>query len=185
MVKLRYSDYYSLSSASGALAKQVMRWNSVFDPDVTGTGHQPLYHDTYASIYDHYVVVRAHAIIRIINPSAVGVLCGCVTDDDVTTSTTFSTLMEQSRGFHDELTPLTGSHSAITFRISWDYQAVLGSDPYTSQSAKTATGSNPAEDATLLLWSIPVDGSTTIATSATIELIQEVLWSERTTPVQS
>jgi len=186
MTKLRYSDYMQIPSASGALGKQVFRWNSTYDPDYTGTGHQPLYRDTYAGVYDHYVVVRARATIRIHNPSTtVGMLVGCVTDDDVTTSTTFSTLMEQSHGYHDELTPLAGSHSDTTFHVTWDYQKVLGSDPYTSESSKTASGANPAEDSVLLVWSIPMDGSTTVSSNMTIVLEQEVLWSELATATQS
>lgn len=186
MTKLRYTDYVGIVSTSGALGKQVFRWNSTFDPDYTGTGHQPLYRDTYAAVYDHYAVVRARAKIRIHNVSTtVGVICGVLTDDDVTTSTTFQTLMEASRGQHDELTPLAGSHSDTIFYTSWDYMQVLGSDPYTSQDVKTASGANPIEDAVLLVWSIPVDGSTTLTCHMTIELEQDVLWSELSTQTQS
>ncbi len=186
MTKLRYCSYFAITSASGALTKQLYRWNSVQDPDYTGAGHQPMYHDTYAGIYDHYVVVRSRATIRVMNPSTtIGLLCGCVTDDDSTTSTSFETLMEQSRGQHDELTPLAGSHSNTVFNASWDYQAVLGTDPYTSEAAKTPVGANPSEESYLAIWSIPVDGVTTASLQGTIVIEYDVLWSELTSPVQS
>ena len=40
---IRYVDVYTLTSASNGIAKQYMRMNSLFDPDQTGTGHQPYY----------------------------------------------------------------------------------------------------------------------------------------------
>ncbi len=185
MTKLRYSDVLNATSSSGALNTYLMRWNSTFDPDLSGTGHQPLYRDTYASVYDHYAVVRAYAKIRFDNASNVGFIIGCLTDDDGTPSTTFQTLMEQSHGVNTTLTPLSGSHSSHEFNISWDCADVLNIDPYSSQTYKTAVGSNPTEDSILVMWSKPIDGSTTATVQIRIELIQEVLWSELQTPTQS
>ena len=31
--------------------------NSLFDPDFTGTGHQPYYFDQFATIYQRYTVI--------------------------------------------------------------------------------------------------------------------------------
>ncbi len=55
-VTLRYSDYYLLTSTSG-IAYAVYSGNSVFDPDVTFSGHQPYYFDRYFSLYTNYAVV--------------------------------------------------------------------------------------------------------------------------------
>jgi len=185
VTKLRYADYYNLTSTAGALAKQVIRWNSTFDPDQTGTGHQPLYRDTYAAIYDHYAVISAKAIIRVVNPGTISMICGVLTDDDTSTSSTFQTLMEQSHGHSVELTPLTGSKSDHVFTVSWNASQILGLDPFASEEYKTAVGSNPTEESELLFWSIPVDGSSTNTLGVTIELQQEVLWTELATPTTS
>jgi hypothetical protein len=185
MTKLRYCDYHNLTSTSGALAKLTYRWNSTFDPYQTGVGHQPLYRDTYAGIYDHYAVVRATAIIRVVNPGTVSSLFGAITDDDSSSSATFQTLMEQNHGRHSELTPLTGSKSDDTFVMTWDCKQILSIDPFTSEEYKTAVGSDPTEESYLVVWAIPVDGSSTNTLGVTIELIQEVLWTELTTPTQS
>ncbi len=186
LTKLRYADVLSNSSTSGSLATQIFRWNSTFDPDFTNTGHQPLYRDTYAGVYDQYAVVRARARVIFDNPNAaVGFVIGVVTDDDTTASTTFQTLMEQSHGQRTTLTPLSGSHSSHEFLITWDCAQVLNIDPFTSESYKTAVGSNPTEVSTLVMWSKPIDGSSTAGVQVTIELIQEVLWTELTTPTQS
>jgi len=183
--RLRYADYHNIAITSGVLTKFTYAWNSTYDPNQSGGGHQPLYRDTFASIYDHYAVVRARAIIRIVNPGTTSVLCGVVTDDDTTSSATFQTLMEQSHGSTQHLTPISGSKSEVIFRPTWDCVKVLGVDPYSSQDYKAAVGSDPSELSTLVVWAIPDDGSTTVTLNCVIELVQEVLWTELTTPTSS
>lgn len=53
---LRYQDNYTLTSSSGSAAQNIFRLNSLFDPDYTGAGHQPLYFDQIAAIYGNYRV---------------------------------------------------------------------------------------------------------------------------------
>lgn len=55
-VKLRYVENISLDGGSGSSAINVFRANSIYDPNYTGTGHQPMYRDNYAAIYEDYRV---------------------------------------------------------------------------------------------------------------------------------
>lgn len=186
MTKLRYSDVVTNASTSGALATHVFLWNSTYDPNYTDVGHQPLYRDTYANIYDYYAVVRARARVRFDNTNtALGFVIGCTTDDDTSFSPTFQTLMEQAHGVNTTLTPLSGSHSSHEFSLTWDCASVLGIDPYTSQSYKTAVASNPTQISTLGCWSIPIDGSSTGNLQLRVDMEFDVLWTELTTPTQS
>lgn len=59
-VTLTYADskLFTISMAGGS-AQQVWAMNSIYDPDVTGTGHQPLMRDLWASQYDYYAVISA------------------------------------------------------------------------------------------------------------------------------
>lgn len=56
--KLTYSDIVNING-SGVFRSvdRVFSHNSIFDPDVTGTGHQPRYYDQLAGIYDFYRVL--------------------------------------------------------------------------------------------------------------------------------
>jgi len=183
LTKLRYCDYGSQSCTTGAVGLQIFRWNSVFDPDFTNAGHQPMYRDTYASIYDQYSVVSAQAKITFFNTnSTVGMLSGCVTDDDTSISTTVNVLQEQSHGNTFVLSPLSGSRSEISFTVDWDCQSILNIDPFSSQLYKTAVGSNPTEISTLAFWGASSDASSTVNLVWRIELIQHVLWTELSTP---
>ena len=64
---LKYVDTYLLVSTAGAVTYQVMSANGIFDPDLTSTGHQPLYRDNYAAIYDVYTVLGSKCIVRYAN----------------------------------------------------------------------------------------------------------------------
>ena len=64
ITKLRYCDIYSMSSTSGAVVRQVMSANGVYDPDVSGVGHQCLYGDNYGNIYTNYVVLGSKITVH-------------------------------------------------------------------------------------------------------------------------
>lgn len=186
LTKLRYVDTYALNSTAGSLSKQVFYVNSIFDPDNTGVGHQPLYSDTYGSIYDHYAVVSTKLTIQYQSLAATtSMVVGAVIDDDNTSSSTPTTLMEQNMGKHMLLPPLYGSLSNRTITIQWDCKKHLGIDPFSSQTYKTAIGSNPSEIASLIVWSVPADGGSTASTQVQVTMEFTVLYTELTTPTAS
>jgi hypothetical protein len=65
MKRLRYaSGHIGLSSTSGVVVTQVFAINGCFDPDVTGTGHQPMGFDQMMVFYNHYCVTRCRCVAR-------------------------------------------------------------------------------------------------------------------------
>jgi hypothetical protein len=184
VTKLRYHDLLTLTSTAGSLAKYLFRWNSTFDPDFTGTGHQPLYRDTFAGIYDQYSVVSATAVIKFVNSTTTVYQVGCVTEDDSSSSTLITTLCEQNDGYNTILPPLSGALTTKTFNLSWDCKKKLGIDPYASETYKTANGANATEESFLVLWAAPIDSSTN-SVYFEIDLVQTVLYTELQTPTGS
>lgn len=63
--KIRYCDVVTLQSTIGVLGSHVFRANSIYDPDFTGTGHQPMSHDTWATLFNHYTVTGAKISITV------------------------------------------------------------------------------------------------------------------------
>jgi hypothetical protein len=60
----RYVDYYILQSVNGSIATQIIRMNSIWDPDFSGVGHRPLYVDTYSDVYVSYRVLGSRLSAR-------------------------------------------------------------------------------------------------------------------------
>lgn len=58
-VNLRYVEEFTLNPGNASTAAYVFRVNNLYDPNYTGTGHQPMFFDTYAAIYQSYKVKMA------------------------------------------------------------------------------------------------------------------------------
>lgn len=184
--RMRYTDVYTISSASGAVGKQTMLINSMFDPDSTGVGHQPLYRDTFAALYNHYSVVDAHVKVTYVsNTAGIPMLIGAVFDDDTTTSTTYYVLMESSKGVSTLVAGSTGSLSRETLQLDWSAKETLSIDPFHSEEYKTPAGSNPTEQTGLLIWACSADLTSSSTVSVMVEIDYHVLWSELQTQIGS
>ena len=68
-VRLTYADNFrhDIAQNGSASAAQTFRMNSIYDPDITGTGHQPILRDLWASQYDYYAVLLCDYKIRMYN----------------------------------------------------------------------------------------------------------------------
>lgn len=67
MARLRYAQEVTINPATVA-ASYVFRANDVYDPDVTGTGHQPRGFDEWMNIYEKFTVVGSKIRIEPIAP---------------------------------------------------------------------------------------------------------------------
>lgn len=61
ITKMKYSEAYNLTSIS---PNQTMNLNSVFDPNRTGSGHQPYGFDQLATLYNRYRVISCSYAIN-------------------------------------------------------------------------------------------------------------------------
>ncbi len=57
--KLVYSQFVTVTAAQQVTGKYSFRANSIFDPDITGVGHQPKFHDQMALYYARYRVLAS------------------------------------------------------------------------------------------------------------------------------
>lgn len=57
VVKMRYAEQIRMDAGVAQKAFFNFRANSIFDPNETGGGHQPLGHDQWAQFYNHYIVI--------------------------------------------------------------------------------------------------------------------------------
>lgn len=151
VTKVRYCDVYTLTSTSGSISKEVWRMNSINDPDYTGVGHQAMYHDQLSALYSHYVVLGSKLTckfspicntITTTQPSG-PMLIGLLAENNSTTSSTLSTLMENSNGYHTYLNLAEGGNNVKQLSVTYSPRKDLGLSP-DDDTVSADFGANPS-----------------------------------------
>jgi len=168
--KLRYCDNYQISIATaGVPSYQVWMVNSLFDPDVTGTGHQPMYFDQLAAMYLNYTVYKCVITVRIVPKDTYPITC-CLLSGQANDFSTYT--MEAIREQKLAKTRLVaGQYNAITMRKTVNIAKILGktNDAILNDNVyNTSVGSNPGDAVYCAL--IVDDTNLTSATGVYVEV---------------
>lgn len=120
--RLRYSDNFNLAGSSGVVASYVFAANGLFDPNVTGTGHQPMGFDQLMLSYNHYIVTECRATVLFRNNSGTG-CCPQVSikvDGGATPSTVVNTILEFGLNDHTvlEAAGTMGANKVLSAAVS-------------------------------------------------------------------
>lgn len=134
--------------------------NGMYDPDITGTGHQPLFFDQYMAGYDHYTVIGSRIRVTPSNPSTADIVplaYGCIIDDNATfTYATTDAIVESNQGRYFKLAgphnaPQTAYSKSLTRKFSakkfFGTKALIGQEEY-----KGSASTNPSEEAYFGVW---------------------------------
>lgn len=152
LVTLPYSDYKQFVGNTANIPIQwKFRMNSLFDPDLTYTGHQPLGFDQWKTFYNRYRVYKVAYRITFVNvENKFGLQVG-VFPDNSGSYTTFTELSEVPR-VKTALIPyenqkvFTGYFCPRT-TVGLTKQQYMADDRYAA-----VYDSNPAESVDFVLW---------------------------------
>lgn len=161
---LRYVDIYNITSTTGGITTLVFRMNGCFDPDATNLGHQPMYFDNYAAIYDTYRVLgsRIQAGISGANlantqgPWAFGING---TSSSGALSTSVRTRMEQNDSIS---TMYNGQQTPDYLSFAYSPEIKLGR-PAGDDTVASAVGANPSAQYFAQVWFADLNGTTSQA----------------------
>lgn len=161
IAKLRYCDTFALTSTSGVLISRVFGCNNIFDPDVTGGGHQPMGHDTWATLYNHYTVIGSKMMISVApssgnnSPGMVGIY---ITDGAAVPYTSAAEFREARKGGMRSMDPNQKTvRMAAKFSPKKFFNITDMKDNTTRVGA--AIGANPLEQAYYNIWYQTLDAS--------------------------
>lgn len=144
--KLKYCETISFQSSLVSVSGQFWSANSIYDPNRSGSGHQPYGHDTYQSIYNHYTVLNSKISIKPANTNGalVPITYGVGIDDDVGTSPAYDTWAERPTYKTRQLV-LNGAPDDKPLKHSWSRaKRFPHNDTYLTLSAPF--GSSPTEE---------------------------------------
>lgn len=183
ITKLRYCDYLTLTSTSGAIARNQFAANGIFDPDLTSTGHQPLYRDIYNNIYDLYTVLGSKITVTFsCSTTGKNLICGVVGDDD-TSAPSISTSLEGNNSY----STLLGAVGSPTKTITAVYQPeeMIGYDAKADGYALTLFSANPSSLWVYNVWGAAADATSTVTFDVYVEIEYTVKCSKLFTQTQN
>lgn len=160
-VTLKYCETVAVNpGAAGSMGTYAMRTNSLFDPNLTGSGHQPMGRDAWAGIYSRYVVKSSRCIVTFTvasaatdAPTAFGLL---VHETGSLSAVVSSTLMEQGRSVYRVASCSSASSSNYPVRLYLEFDAKkwFGIKDITDNSDTfgAVVGSNPSQAPCFVAW---------------------------------
>lgn len=141
---LKYATAVTFSLTAGAATPYAFSCNGLYDPDISGTGHQPLYFDQLMAIYNHYTVRSSRCKV-----SSVGLYFNAATtvqmciDDDATGPTTMSSMAERPGAVSAFFNPII--ENPYPLRKAWNCRANFGGNPLSDPELQGTAGTNPTE----------------------------------------
>lgn len=102
--KLTYYDTFTVSTGAGSAGTYIFSTNGAYDPNITGTGHQPMAFDQLMLSFEHYVVTRSKLTVSFKATSTTNTTCVAISLNASTTPVTaYSTLLENGIIVKDRL----------------------------------------------------------------------------------
>jgi len=181
---VRYVESVPISCDTGGNGYYNFSCNGLFDPNNTGTGHQPLYFDQLISIYDHYTVLSSTITIQ---PTTINVnvpfIVATYVDDDTSGAIGVSSVLERPGVKWQQVMPLAGQSSKL--KCTWNAKKIFGPGTQADPSMQGNVSGNPTEASYFLIYvGGNIDASlSTIRVLVTIEY--KCVWDEFTTIAQS
>lgn len=175
VTNLRYVDAINLTGAVGTVGANVFRMNSCYDPDLTGTGHQPMYFDQICGAvgsapYSKFRVIGSRITVKFsikdapalaaanIGPVVVGLQTG-------TTSglygTTASALCEASGSTWTYLGDKSGGNNVKTLTATYQPARDLGLG-VEDDTVGGAYNANPSQGFFATPWKIDTVGGAVV-----------------------
>lgn len=153
-----YHEEFTVNpGVGGTPADYVFSCNGLFDPNITGVGHQPRGFDQLIALYDHYVVIAAKifATFATTDPGGDGNMVGVVVKDIATALTTPDNIMESRVISYGGIGGETNG-PPVTIELQINPNQFLGrSKPLSDNQLKGSSAANPVEQCYFHVFGFP------------------------------
>lgn len=175
--KLRYSEIITFTMSSPNVLSSYLFQTSIYDPDVTAVGHQPLWRDTLATMYNRYRVFGIKYTIALKNTNVSQLTWAYVKNsDNSTTETNPNTLRERNEGKPLMLDSLNGRTNIVSGYLSASKAHGLSKrEFYDDDGFISAIGTNPSKMAYLHLYTLTMHSSAIVHAQVDLQYYVEFL----------
>lgn len=174
---LKYVETFQLNpGVAGVPATYVFTANGLFDPNITGVGHQPRGFDELKNLFDHYQVKSSIIKVTFMQGGSqiVSHVCGVMLQDDATAE---SNMIQAMEGRTNSYGPLSINGGPLTCKLSFNSDSFFNRAKGQKDLLGTA-GSNPADQAYFVCFSQPAYAVDSQACDVVVEIDYTVHWSE-------
>jgi len=174
----KYAETVTISAAAGVL--QMYQWscNGLYDPNISGVGHQPMFFDQMSPLYNHYTVIGSKIRIKVVpqaGPEDSFIASLFVADDTSVAYTQSTDIIENSKGTYR----LVPGNTADSFTLSSKFspKKVFGGALLNNTLLRGNSSTNPSEQS---LYTFGVQGLNAASVSATlmVEIEYIAVWAE-------
>lgn len=177
--KLRYVESGSITTAAGFPGTHQWTCNGLFDPNITGTGHQPMYFDQLAAIYNHYTVLKSKITVYMINTASTNAFGGLYIEDDTTiTPTRSDSMCEQNSSAFRMISSVGQATNPVVFTKSWDAVQAFGPNPLANDNLQGSSAANPTEQQYYTVFTGDIAASAVTSVNLLVVIEYETVWDE-------
>lgn len=146
LLKTRYVEPDGSLTPAVSPVSAIYSINGLFDPNISGVGHQPLGFDQIMPLYDHYTVIGAKIRCTVSNTSPdQNVLAVLQIKDNNAASNLLGDIMENGQNKYAMLTPSVGGRSTHVLNIGVNLSKFLGRKVMTEDDCRGTFTTNPIE----------------------------------------
>lgn len=185
IVVMPYAEAITMTGAGGGIpAEFFYRCNSIFDPNATGVGHQPLGKIEWGFFYNHYVVLSSMIEVTLTSQGATTADQGYLsvyTQDLNTASTTYLLNIENSRFKPKCFGAIGAGNATVVAKAYYDTKRFFGVKDVRDNIAHLGAlmTASPQEEAFFRIHVDPITASTTLGTvSVLVRIWYKVLLTE-------
>lgn len=182
---VRYVETVGLTLTAGIFNFYVWTCNGLYDPNITGTGHQPMYFDQITSLYSNYAVLgsRFKCSVTSVNVNALLGAC-CIVDDDATSPGGVQAMSERHWAKVNWYNPQTSSAPEPVLYQKWNAAQYFGAIAPNRSDLQGNISNNPTQQSYYIVG-LQDQNSVTNTYYLNVEIEYDVEWSELITVGQS
>lgn len=182
---LKYASTTTKTLTSGVTSIHQFTCNGLYDPDISGSGHQPMYYDQLMAIYNHYTVLRSRFRVTPMITGGVTdpvMLTVFVNDGGSATNTSTQPFnLERQGAKFMQYNPGVGFAPSY-LPLSWSGKQSFGGDLLDNDDLQGTVGANPVEQQYFNIDTFcPFLLSSTAGVILLVQIEYDVCWEERTT----
>jgi len=179
----RYTETLRRTLSAGQLDVVDFSTNGMYDPYITGAGHQPLFFDQISALYSHYTVLRSRIKIMIV-PVVASAGCQslrvCVCLNPASGgSSNMNAAIENPRSNWVLLSHLSNTFGPQNrLSLSWDAKKIFGANALDDPNLSGTPSANPTEQSYYCIQIQDSQGAGTGAVDMIVTIEFDAQWDE-------